>query len=105
MTKALERAATLVARVRRSAPEVVELARAVSLAARVEPALLRRARLDLLPHLDAGAEADLWFSPLVEAHDALALTFAPAMSDVLRRELAENQTLLERAWAVVSEVH
>src|SRR5262245_14691442 len=46
---------------------VVDLARYLSLAAWIEPALLRKARLTFLPRSDAGLEADLWFSPLVQS--------------------------------------
>ena len=60
-------------------PAAVRLARAVSLAVRVEPELLRRARLALVPGADAGTEADLWFSPLVVGANPLVLVSAGPM--------------------------
>jgi hypothetical protein len=90
---------------RTARPGAHALARVVSLAARIEPALLRRARLALLPHVDAGAEADLWFSPLVQSRSPLAIIFAPDVADLLRRSLAQDQDLLGRAWEVVKRVH
>jgi hypothetical protein len=43
-----------------SAPKaVVDLAARASLAARIEPALLRALRLEIEPRLDAAAEADV----------------------------------------------
>jgi|GEM_PF-3556279 len=86
-------------------PDALRLARVVSLATRIEPELLRRARLKLLPQVGAGAEADLWFSPIVQSTTPLALTLVPAIADRLRRELAQSRESLRRAWEVVAEVH
>jgi formylglycine-generating enzyme required for sulfatase activity len=86
-------------------PDAVTLARLASLAARVEPGLLRAMRLTLLPHIPADAEADLWFSPLVDSWTPLAVVFLPEVLDVLRRELAVDQALLDAAWGVLSEFH
>ena len=74
-------------------PNAVRLARVVSLASRIEPELLRQARLQLLPSLDAGAEADLWFSPLVQSSTPLALTLRPAVADLLRRAVGNGKPL------------
>src|SRR6476659_7502494 len=68
-------------------PDVYQLAKAVSIAVRVEPELLRRVRLQLLPEIYAGAEADLWFSALVQSQTPLAMTFIPEVVDVLRATL------------------
>lgn len=86
-------------------PPAARLARIVSLAARVEPELLRAVRLRLLPHADAGVEADLWFSPLVQSQSPLALAMEPQVVDVLRMQLAAEPGLLHGAWAVLREVH
>jgi hypothetical protein len=40
----------------------VQFAVAMSTATRIEPELIRAVRLEVLPHLDVGAEADFWFS-------------------------------------------
>jgi FxsC-like protein len=86
-------------------PDVAELAKVVSLAIRVEPYLLRAARLELLPHLSAGTEADLWFSPLVESRSPLGLVLAQGVAEELRRELAKDRALLAGAWRITREAH
>lgn len=83
----------------------LELARVVSLAARIEPQLLRRARLELLPHLPVSAEADLWFSALSEARSTRWLILQSAVADRLRSELARDRKLFDRAWDVLRRVH
>jgi hypothetical protein len=76
-------------------PDVVALARVASVAAIVEPALLRRLRLGIPAlagpgwALDAGAEADLWFSRLAHVATAGQLTLRPAVAELLRDQLAE----------------
>jgi hypothetical protein len=90
---------------RASNRRLVALAEAVSLAVRVEPELLRRARLDLVPEADASVEADLWFSPLVDTQSATAFMFVPEVADRLRRGLARDLARLEGAWTITSEIH
>lgn len=86
-------------------PGTVRLARMVSLAARVEPELLRSARVQLLPDIDAGAEADLWFSSLVRSRTPLAIVLRPDAVDELRKQLATEPEVLRRARAVLEEAH
>jgi hypothetical protein len=88
----------------RRSPGAVQLAEAVSLAVRVDPELLRMARLRLLPDVDAGAEADLWFSPLVLADNPLALVLLPEAVLLLRQSLFSGG-LLDRAWEILKEAH
>jgi hypothetical protein len=64
-----------------------ELAVALSTAVRIEPELIRAVRLAVCPHLDAGAEADLWFSPWVAARTDEALTLRVQILPELRAEL------------------
>ncbi|QES02239.1 hypothetical protein DEJ43_30750 [Streptomyces venezuelae ATCC 10712] len=71
-------------------PDVVRLAECLCLAAGVERAFLRRARLRFLPRSTAGLEAELWFSPLVEAAGDQMLLLDPVMSGALRRRLARG---------------
>ena len=99
------RARALVAFCRASSPHAVRLAGWVSLAARVEPALLRKARLELAPGVDAGAESDLWFSPLVGSRSTEAIVLERDVARLLRDELAADTAALKRAYAVVSDVH
>jgi hypothetical protein len=83
----------------------LELARVVSLAARIEPQLLRRARLELLPHLSVSAEADLWFSGLSEARSTRWMILQSAVADRLRSELARDRGLFDHSWNVLRKVH
>lgn len=85
--------------------EAYRLALAASLAARIEPELVRALRLDLFLEKDAGAEADLWFSPLVQSQTPLALEFEPEVLELLRQDLAREQELLQSAWRVLKEFH
>ena len=86
---------------------VLDLARVLSLATRIEGALVRRMRLALFPDADAGLEANLWFSDLVEVRDALGIAFVPEIRDELRRQLAlpEHGPALEEAWRIVEAFH
>jgi len=82
-----------------------DLAKVVSLAVLVEPQLLRRARINLLPDVDAGAEADLWLSPLVQTRSPRGITLLPRAAEQLRRTLAEDSILFEKAWKLTAEAH
>ena len=82
-----------------------QLGRVVSLAARIEPELIRAARLRLLPQLDVSAEADLWFSPLVQSRTPLAIVLRADVVAALRAELAEDPRLLDGAWDVLQAIH
>jgi hypothetical protein len=75
---------------------VIELATLVSLAIRIEPEVLRAIRLKLAPHLNAGAEADLWFSPLVQSRGPDGIVFLPEVADILRERLKGEQSLSRR---------
>jgi hypothetical protein len=79
-----------------AAPAVIELATLVSLAIRIEPEVLRAIRLKLAPHLNAGAEADLWFSPLVQSRGPDGIVFLPEVADILRERLKGEQSLSRR---------
>ncbi|MET7755307.1 alpha-glucosidase C-terminal domain-containing protein [Streptomyces sp. NPDC005389] len=68
-------------------PDLVRLAECLCLAAGVERAFLRRARIRFLPRTTAGLEAELWFSPLVESAGDQMLLLDPTVSEVLRRRL------------------
>ncbi len=100
-----DRAADQLASLHRRNPEVVELARVTSLAVRVEPHLLRALRLKLLPHLDVGSEADLWFSSLVESRGSRWFVLKPAVAGVLRADLANEPELLGQARQITQSAH
>ncbi|HUA06686.1 MAG TPA: hypothetical protein VMB27_22460 [Solirubrobacteraceae bacterium] len=86
-------------------PDVVRLATAVSLAVRVEPALLRQARLVLEPDLGVATEAELWFSSLVSSYSPRALLLHPGVAAVLRDRLAGDPEKLRAARAIVKQIH
>lgn len=88
-------------------PHAVELAKAVSIATRVEPHLLRRVRIDLLSQAGAGAdaEADLWFSSLVESRSPVGLVLVREVAEALREELKLTPKLLEDSWQLIKSEH
>jgi pimeloyl-ACP methyl ester carboxylesterase len=83
-----------------------DLAEAVSFAVRIEPYLLRRMRLELLPNLDAGAEADVWLSPLMQVRSPEGALFYPEIAAALRRHLAEHDPIRYwQAWELMERMH
>jgi hypothetical protein len=84
-------------------PDGAQLAALVSLAARVEPALLRDARLRA--QLDSGAESDLWFSPVLSSAGRLGLVLEPSVADLLRGRLADEPADLTLARALLRDHH
>jgi type VI secretion system protein ImpC len=86
-------------------PGAFQLATLGSLASRLEPQLLRALRLGLAPPVDAGAEADLWFSPLVEIRAASGVVLRRDILPVLRERLADDRNSLEQAWRVTRRLH
>lgn len=89
----------------RQDPAIVELARWVCLAARVEPLLLRRARLRFMPQASAAVEADLWFSPLIQTRGAEFILLYPDVANQLRIELTKQFDAFEKARLLVQETH
>ena len=98
-------ASELVASVEATSPDVVRLATLVSVAARIEPGLLRRARLTLAADLPTASEARLWFSPLVAARTTSAIALDAEAAAVLREGLAADPELRDRALDVVEWAH
>jgi len=88
-----------------SRPRAVELAEVVSFAVLVDRPLLRQARVRLVPGADAGAEADLWLSPLVKSRSAEGITFTPEVAAVLRARLAASPARKEEAWKLTTAMH
>ena len=83
----------------------VRLAETVSLAVLIEPALLRRARLELERNADTGVEADVWFSTFVASRDPDGIVFHREAAEGLRRRLASSVDRRRRAWALLQQVH
>ena len=86
-------------------PDTLRLAERVSIAVRVEPALLRAVRLRLCPTLPAAAEADLWFSGLIEARNRSGFTMLPWVRVALQQRLAANRRDLDSAWQITRAGH
>ncbi|HUR16967.1 MAG TPA: TIR domain-containing protein, partial [Candidatus Limnocylindrales bacterium] len=99
--------AALLAAQRALDPLVIDLARALSVATRIETTLVRHMRLELFPDSDAGLEANLWFSTLVADRDMLGVSLIPECRDELRRQLTlpEHRQTLELAWRVIVNCH
>lgn len=99
-------AQALIDREQQQWPAVVRLARGLSLASQIEPALIRAMRLALIPLSGPSLETDLWFSPLVQTRSSLGLTFLPPVTERLRTDLAAEPPAVARlAWSVVARLH
>lgn len=83
--------------------QAVDLARLLSCAVPIEPALMRAMRIELLPHADASVEADLWFGPLVQTRSRDGIQLFPEVAETLRAGL--DCKLAERCWRVTERLH
>ncbi|KDN76876.1 hypothetical protein DF19_14155 [Streptomyces olindensis] len=86
----------------------IELATALSIATRMEPELIRAVRLRLLPHLDVGAEADLWFCDWVGARTPEAIALIPECLPYLRAALVDKlatEPRFREVMGIVTEFH
>lgn len=95
----------LVGALAREQPALIRLAEAVSLAMRVDPPLLRKARLDFVPDADAGTEAELWRSPLVRIRSPEGFVFLPEAAEVLRSRLAKDPRHLADCRRMTEALH
>jgi hypothetical protein len=105
MTAAVQRAQSRIARLRKSRPQALALARLVSPAARIESQLLRRLRRLLLPMADVGAEADLWFSILIESRGLDSVVLDRDVGSILRTSLRQDPALLARVLDEIEDAH
>ena len=80
----------MVEHLRHSQPEVFALARRLAPALRIEPRLLRNARMAYFPDTDAGLEAAFWYCPVVESRSRGGLTLKPGVARLLTDELAAH---------------
>lgn len=97
--------AEVLAELEEVSPAALVLARCASLASRIEPALVRSLRLELFPQADVSAEADLWWSELVDLRAADAVRFSPLALEALHRGLAVQPALVEASYRIVRRVH
>jgi len=77
----------LVSDAHRRWPEIVPLARLLSLATRIEPLLLRNARLQFIPGSATEIESQLWFSPLIGARSSGEVILHAGVARLLANEL------------------
>jgi hypothetical protein len=100
-------AAQLIDLLRKRDPDLVLLAEAASLAARLEPEALRWLRLALLPGTTAGLEADLWFSPLAQSQTPDQLVLRADATRLLRENLVQPQHPigLAQTWCALRHIH
>ncbi len=99
-------AAALIAAAGGPEAPAVRLARWVCLASRIEPALLREARLRFLPLVGASAEADLWFGPLVDVRGPREVLLHAGVAEHLRAELvARGEAARARELVVKAHGH
>jgi hypothetical protein len=88
--------------------EAVRLAEVLSMAARVDWALMRRARLALLPDIGPAAEADLWAGPLIHSRGPDGFVLRADAATWLQKRLArdsEPQTRLKQAGELMLQEH
>jgi pimeloyl-ACP methyl ester carboxylesterase len=100
-----ECARDIVDREGRTNPDMVTLARHLSIAAVIEVELIRAMRLRAMPNVDAGVEADLFFSPLVLARDVSSIVMYPEVRDVLHEDLRLLKDELATAREVTELAH
>jgi hypothetical protein len=92
-----------IAKVRDVRPLVADLARALSLAAHIDVALVRTMRAKLFDRADVTTEADLWASPLIQTRSSGAITLRTDVRAALWDELRADWTELERCWAALDQ--
>ncbi len=91
---------------RKRSLHAVELAMYAALASQIEPELLRALRLEFVPDADAGCEADVWFSSLVQSAEPAGIVFsADAVSELRAAFLKEYAPKLKNAFKVIERVH
>ncbi len=99
------RTATARAMIGRLASEARALAERASLAARIEPNLLRALRLEVEPALPVDAEAELFWSPLVDVHSTAGIVLRANVLDELRQSLGASTPTLDASWNVTKTLH
>ena len=85
-------------------PATLRLAEALSLATLVDKALLRAMRIGL-KGMGPEAEADLYFSEIVQDRSTAGFTLHQEAAAILRRRLLQQPEHLMNAWDIVSKRH
>jgi isoamylase len=90
-------------------PGARQLAALAALTVRLQPELLRALRLRCLPRLDAGAEADLWWSDIMSGRGTRGASISSSILRLLRDELRawyqRDPDLVSRARSLVQHYH
>ncbi len=86
----------LINQVREENPAVLDLAQCLILAPRIEPLLLRNARLEFTPQLQAEVESLLWFSPLIAARSNSEIILHQGVASALAANQAAED--LDELW-------
>jgi hypothetical protein len=84
--------------------EVVELAKYLSLAVRIEPELVGAVRRSLTPHLTADNEAQFWFSPINDIRSTTSVVLKRKFIDTLRTSLLKDPKA-DAAWSIIEKLH
>lgn len=100
----------LIRKLAERSPQAAQLARYASLAVRVDPALLRSLRLDMLPGSEPGVESDLWFSGLPASRGSEGFVLDDGVCEVLRdalrvERLPDGRRALDVAWQLTQRAH
>lgn len=82
-------------------PPLYQLALVLAPALRVEPRLLRNARLRFLPGTEASLEARFWFSPLVANRSARSVAMRTGLARVLTDRL--EQPHFDEVWGFIQQ--
>ena len=93
----------LVADVRERWPAIIPLAELLSLATRIEPRLLRNARLHFIPGSATEIESLLWFSPLVGARSSDEIVLHPGAARLLANRLRGDPARCDEVIALTGE--
>jgi WD40 repeat protein len=99
------RARRIVRDVTASDPDITALAERLSLALTADPALIRAARREFVPHSGPELEADLWHSPFVASSNASGLAFDADIAEELRLRLALSRERYDETRRFVEQEH
>jgi CheY-like chemotaxis protein len=87
-------------------PSMLDLVRVLTLVPRIEPRLLRNARLRFTPGLSAEAEARLWFSPLVDNRSTQAIVLHQGVARLLAEPMvagSDDMPPIDVVWEFTRE--
>ena len=92
-----------VEQLQQESPQQFQLLQVLALALRIEPLLLRNARLEFAPGSDIELETEIWFSTIMLSRNAKACIMRGGIARALVDDLSKNQQSYEKAWAFVQK--